>query len=358
MIHRNSLTIALISFSLLFMHFQLAQASTETTYKQEWTDLSAQTQDAVIANVGGQILLLSDLKRAVSLASRGRAEIMPNGTLVGNGLTPNQASEIFDKLIEQSLLEVKVKELSLQVTESELDSEIQNFLESRQLSREEFLKLLAAEGETELSHRAEFKRQLETQRFIGRVIKPLVTVSDEEVKSYYLSQRQGNVPVIEKVTLRSLMLKGKITQADTQSRIAEIQKKSASGKSFEEIVKEESQAPDAKEKGGLLGTKKLSDYPAQVAKALDNKAIGTLTDPIEIGSATFIFELVARESAADSRFAAEKETWRQRLLEKKFGERLQSYLNAEREKVKIEKRPLSFVMTLSQQSPGTMSNQP
>ncbi len=343
----TALMLNIIGLLALALQIQPALATPETLYKQEWTNLSGQTQDAIIANVGGQILLLSDLRRAVALASQGRAEITADGTLVGGGITSTQAAEIFDRLIEQSLLEVKVKELSLQVTDSELDSEIQNFLDSRQLTREEFIRLLAAEGETELSHRAEFKRQLETQRFIGRVIKPLVSVSDEEVKSYFLSQRQGTPSTVEKVTLRSLMLKGKLTQPEVQTKLAEIQKKSANGEPFADIVKEESQATDAKQTGGLLASKKLSEYPVEIAKSLENKPIGTLTNPIEIGSASFVFELVSRESAADSRFTAEKETWRQKLLEKKFGERLRSYLNAEREKIKIEMRPLAFSGTVT-----------
>jgi parvulin-like peptidyl-prolyl isomerase len=354
---RNPRIIAMIGLLALGFHIQPAQAA-ETVYKQEWTNLSGQTQDAIIANVGGQILLLSDLRRAVALASQGRTEITADGTLSGNGITSNQASEIFDRLIEQSLLEVKVKELSLQVTDSELDSEIQNFLESRQLTREEFLRLLATEGETELSHRAEFKRQLETQRFIGRVIKPLVSVSDEEVKSYYLSQTQGTPSTVEKVTLRSLMIKGKLNQPEVQSKLAEIQKKSANGESFENIVKEDSQATDAKETGGILAPKKLSEYPGEVAKALGSKPAGTLTHPIEIGSASFVFELVSRESAVDSRFTADKETWRQKLLEKKFNERLRSYLNSEREKIKIEKRPLAFASTVTQGQTEQTSNLP
>jgi peptidyl-prolyl cis-trans isomerase SurA len=317
-------------------------AKANEPYKQEWTDLSGSTQDAIVANVGGQILLLSDLRRSISLASRGQADVNPAGELIGSGLTAVQAEEILDKLIEQSLLELKVKELSLEVSASELDAEITQFLEQRKIQRTDFLDMLASEGETEQSHRSEFKRQLETQRFIGRVIKPLVSVSDEEVRSFYLSQRSQGATTIEKVVLRSLMLKGSLSDIAVQSRVDQITSSLRDGATFEDLTHKHSDAPDAKTSKGLLPARKLSELHPTVVEQLSNKNDGTVIGPVQLGSSSFLFEIVKRETSEDSKYNAEKETWRQKLLEKKFGERLDSYLKAERTKVRVEKRPLRF----------------
>jgi parvulin-like peptidyl-prolyl isomerase len=307
-------------------------------YKQEWTPLTDATEDAIVASVGGQILLLSDLRRAVALASGGKAAVTPSGRLAGTTIQANEAKQVLDQLIEQSLLEIKVKELSLEVTESELDQEIAQFLQNRQISRDEFKRLLA-----EQSHRAEFKRQLETQRFIGRVIKPLISVSDEEVRSFYLSQRIKGASTQEKLTLRSLMIRGQESDVEVKRRLQQIQAQIQAGKSFESIVKEVSDAPDAKSSGGLLPARKASELPASVARAATGKTPGTVVGPLQIGSATFMFEIVARDTLDDAQFLREKETWKQRLLEQKFAERLGSYLKAERDKVRIEIRPLDFI---------------
>jgi peptidyl-prolyl cis-trans isomerase SurA len=317
-------------------------AQANEPYKQEWTNLSQTTQDAIVASVGGQILLLSDLRRAVSIASRGQADLAPSGALVGSGLEQQQLKEILDKLIEQSLLEIKVKELSLEVTESELDQEIASFLSQRNIDRDDFLDMLSAEGETEQSHRAEFKRQLETQRFIGRVIKPLVSVTDEEVRSFYLSQRVEGVGVQEKekITLRSLMLRGKATDPQVTTKVTGIQAALNAGSSFEEVTRQHSEAPDAKSTGGLLPSRRAQELPPAVTKELAGKAVGAIMGPIEIGSSSFMFELVARQTDADDQFLKEKDQWQQRLLERKFSERLESYLKSERDKVRIEIRPL------------------
>lgn len=316
-------------------------------YTQTWTALSPNTYDAIIANVGGQILLMSDLRRTVAVLSKGRADLLPDGTIVGSGLTAEQVSGVFDELINQSLLEIKVKELSLELSETELDREIENFLESRQLKRDDFLQMLEAEGETEETHRAEFRRRLETQRFIGRVIQPLVSVTDEEVRSYYISEKPGSTGGIEKLVLRSLLLNGTPEDPNTKLAIEAIAADREAGKTFEDIVKDRSQAPDAKKNAGLLEARPLSALPPAVAQALGTAPDGTIAGPITIGSSTFFFERVSASASVDSSFEKEKEKWRSRLLEQKFAERLQSYLDAERSKVRIEKRPLNLRLASS-----------
>ena len=333
----------LLCLAPVALGFTPGGATESEAYRQEWTALERSTQDAIVANVGGTILLLSDLRSAVALASKGKSEITPSGSLLGDGMKPTEIQDVLDKLIEQSILEIKVKELSLEVTESELDDEIAQFLRQRDISHSDFLRMVAAEGETEQTHRAEFKRQIETQRFIGRVIKPLVTVTDEEVRSFYLSQRSDGVQASEKLTLRSLMLRGRTSEPGIGKRIESIRAAINGGTAFEVVTKQNSDAPDANSSGGLLPPRKSSELPPTVAAQLKDKPLGTIVGPIEIGSSSFMFELVARESVDDTQFLRERDTWKQRLLERKFGERLKSYLKSERDKVRVEVRPMEFV---------------
>ncbi len=333
---------------ITFVPAQAEEKTAENAYNHVWTPLQSGTIDAIIANVGGKILLLSDLQRAVTVASRGQAALLPTGKIQGQSVSSQQVAELFDKLIEQSLLELKVEEMGLEVTESELDQEIAKFLESRNITRGDFLSMLEQEGETEASHRSEFKRQLETQRFIGRAIRPLVSVSDEEVKSFALSQatndKKPQQTAEEKYVLRSLLISGRSSDPQGALKVKSVQKALNSGSPFEEVVKIYSDAADAQESGGLLEPKLPSTLPPELVKALEGAAEGKVVGPLEIGSTTFFFQLVSREKSSISQ-TSEKidlEKWKQRLLEVKFAERLQSYLDAERDKVNVEKRPIRF----------------
>jgi parvulin-like peptidyl-prolyl isomerase len=322
-------------------------------YEHEWTQLAPTTTEAVIANVGGQILLLSDLQKAVIVASRGSASLSATGQIQGIGISPEEVADLYEKLIDQSVLDIKVKELGIEVTEDELDDEIDRFLQDRKISQETFIQMLQREGETEASHRNEFKRQLESQRFIGRVIRPLVSVTDEEVRSFFLSNKPpapkpSNDPSAgrgqDKYILRSLLINARSTDPQAKLKLNSIAKGLASGSAFKDMVKTYSEASDAQITEGLLDPRPLSALPTELRVVLQSSEPGTIIGPIEIGSSTFYFEFVSKEVAAQSKGTSEVnlDEWRQRLLETKFAERLNSYLKAERNKVRVVKRPMVF----------------
>lgn len=352
---RNVLGLAMSFGSLLASSFSIATAepppAADFAYQEEWTSLSSETVDAIIASVGGEILMLSDLQRAIFIASRGQASLTPEGEILGSGITPEDCREVFDQLVDQAILELKVSELGLSVTQTELEREIDQFLQSRQISREDFVQMLEREGETEQSHRSEFKRQLETQRFIGRNIRPLVVVSDDEVRSYMASQGQGNISSSgELYVLRSLLIENDSAQKSEQTelKIQAVQEGIASGSPFEELTKTFSDASDARQTGGLLEPRKLNTLPPQLAEKLIETQPGGVIGPLNIGSSIFFFEFVEKKSAANRATPGESKNLdaaRAELQEKKFAERLQSYLEAERKKVNIKLRPFHFKLS-------------
>lgn len=323
-------------------------------YEQEWTPLAPSTAEAIIANVGGQILLLSDLQRVVVISSRGGATLTAAGQIKGSGIRAEEVEALFEKLIDQSILDIKVKELGIEVTESELDAEIDRFLQGRGISREDFLQMLRREGETELSHRSEFKRQLESQRLIGRVIRPLVSVTDEEVRSFYLANKRStknpsqdqarSAPPAARFVLRSLLINGLQTDPQAKLKLDSIAQGLASGSSFRDLVRTYSEASDAQVTEGLLDPRPLEELPEALRGELESAQPGAILGPLEIGSSTFYFEFVSTTSASAAADSPEfnLEEWRQKLLETKFAERLESYLKAERNKVRVVKRPMTF----------------
>lgn len=332
----------------------LEEGTPSGRYEQEWTPLAPNTAEAIIANVGGQILLLSDLQRAVTITSRGRATLTATGQIKGSGIRAHEVDALFEKLIDQAVLDIKVQELGIEVTESELDAEIDRFLNGRGISRADFLKMLRQEGETELSHRSEFKRQLESQRLIGRVIRPLVSVTDEEVRSFYLVNKQKtkspsrspstSAPPASRFILRSLLINGLQTDPQAKLKIDSIEQGLASGSSFRDLVKTYSEASDAQTTEGLLDPRALEALPKPLQDELKSAQLGAILGPLEIGSSTFYFEFVSKDSAPDAADPHDFniEQWRQRLLETKFSERLESYLKAEKDKVRVVKRPMNF----------------
>jgi parvulin-like peptidyl-prolyl isomerase len=307
---------------------------------------TASTVDGVLATVGEEVILLSDLQRAIRASSDGQATLSATGTLSGGALSPSDAEMLLEQLVNQKVLGLRVREMGIDVGEDELTSEITAFLKQQNIPREEFDALLAQEGETPESHREEFRNQLETQRFIGRVIRPLVTVTEDEVKNFYMQQAAAT-NATQKVRLRSLVLNvptdlQESQRQSKQDRITSIRKEVDTGGNFSALVKLYSESPDALKTEGLLPPRAMRELPAELQTRLKDIKPGQVVGPLQLGSSVFFFEFLGFELDDAAGFATQKAQWEGRLLELKFKERLDEYVRAERTKVKVVRRPITF----------------
>jgi peptidyl-prolyl cis-trans isomerase SurA len=338
---KKSLSLA-IMLSLLAgvipSHVQ-AQANTP-----QQTTINANTLDAVIVTIADEPLLLSEFQRAVNLASQHQTKLNSSGQLVGGSMSPADAEIILEQLINQKILGIKTRELGLNLGEDELDSELKSFLQQQNISEEKFAELLKAEGETVESHREEFAKQIETQRFIGRVIRPLVSVTEDQIRGYYLQDREKS----QLVKLRSLMIEipARLSSDELQAKkrnIEAIRRDVDAGRPFVDLVKMYSEDKDALKTQGDLPPRQLSSLPEKLQSRLKGKKPPVVVGPIEIGSAVFFFEYLGTELGDQKEYEKLKPQLEARLLDVKFRERLDEYLRSERSKFKVNRRDFRIV---------------
>lgn len=307
---------------------------------------TSNTLDAIIVTIGDEPILWSDVSKALHVASDRQTKLGPTGKLSGGAMSTADANALLDQIIDQRVLATKVREFNLTVAEDELDVEIQNFLKNQNITHEKFLELLKQEGETEESHRDEFRTQLETQRFVGRVIRPLVSVTEEEVKNYYLTQNKAP-DATQKIKLRSLVIEIPESMNEQNKKaktelIAKIRKDIDSGSPFVNLVKLYSESPDALKTEGILAAKASLDLPSELRDRIKDLKPDAVVGPLTIGSSTFFFQYLGSENSNFGDFDKQKTTWENKLLEIKFKERLSDYVKAERAKIKIVRRDFKF----------------
>lgn len=308
--------------------------------------INAQTLDAVIVTIADEPLLLSELQKAISMASSRQTRLTSDGQLLGGSLSTTDAEIILEQLINQKILSIRTRELGLNLSEDELDAELSAFLKQQNISEEQFHALLEKEGETVDSHREEFRKQVETQRFIGRVIRPLVSVTDDQVRGFYM-QQNADKERAQLVRLRSLMIEfpNGLSSDERQAKkrnIETIQRDINSGRPFIELVQLFSEAKDALKTKGELPPKPLQELPEKVRSRLKGKTPPMVVGPIELGSSVFFFEFIGTELGDQKEYERLKPQFEAKLLDIKFRERLDDYLRTERLKVKVNKRPFRF----------------
>jgi parvulin-like peptidyl-prolyl isomerase len=127
-----------------------------------------------------------------------------------------------------------------------------------------------------------------------------------------------------------------------QERVAAIRKEVDTGGSLASLVKLYSESPDALKTEGLLPPRAVKDLPADLQSKLKDIKPGEVVGPLQIASSVFFFEFIGFELEATDDFEKQKAQWESRLLEVKFKERLDDYVRAERTKVKVVRRALTF----------------
>ncbi|MEN9808714.1 MAG: hypothetical protein RLZZ488_281 [Pseudomonadota bacterium] len=327
--------------------------STASAANKEPT-LTANTLDAVIVTIADEPMLLSELQRAVFIASEKRTRLSPQGQLLGGQLSTADAEIILEQLINQKILGIRARELGLNLGDDELDSELRAFLQQQNISEDKFQEILQAEGETVESHREEFRKQVETQRFIGRVIRPLVSVTDDQIRGYYM-QMNANKEKSQLVRLRQLKIDfpSGLSEEQRQAKIrviSEIQKDLNSGRPFSDLVRLHSNAKDAQQTGGEIPPiplKELRDeLRVKVMELIRAQGSGekpsAFIGPIDLKSSVLFFEFLGTQLGDQKEYEKLKPQLEAKLLDIKLRERLDEYLRNERLKVKVGRREIRF----------------
>lgn len=303
--------------------------------------------DFIIARVGSELVLFSDLQRIVAQASQGESRLSADGRLEGTRLTAKDVRDLLETLVDAKVLSIKARELGLSVDEHELDMEINRLLKARNTTEEQLRAMAEKNGESFEDFREEFRRQLEQQRVIGQIVQPRISVTDEEVQNYYMRQVDAGGKK-QLVQLRNLIIHMPESLTAEQRRTKEkmietIQREAVNvqnpGKvDFDNIAK-----LYADEGPGNLAPRPHAELMPELSQKITPElAKGTVIGPIKVGSDVFFFRYEGMTMQDSDKFEKQKAEWKQKLLDTKLQEGLAEYLRAESTKIKIQRMPFEI----------------
>jgi len=252
-----------------------------------FTDLSFAQKllDRIVAVVGNQIILESELKAQLALYA----------TQFGIDIKDEQKrkqteSELLEQMINDNLLLIQAqKDTTIQVTTKEVESAAKEQMEnvkSQFSSEEAFQDQLKAEGLTEKELNKKYREQIRRQMFIDRLVsKKLskVTVTTKEVKDFYQTYEDSIPDQPESVKLSHILLEIKPSQntLDSLKRRAElVLDKAKKGEDFVSLAFKYSDDPTGK-KGGDLGFFKKGDMIEKFEKVAFALNPGEISDLVE-----------------------------------------------------------------------------
>lgn len=245
---------------------------------------SAQVMDRIVAVVGDEIILLSELQARLQLASI-QMQIKPDDVEALNKLR----GPILQELVNEKLILVQARRDSIKVDPQEVDGALEAQIQriKEQLGSEEaFQEQLASEGLTLQLLKKRYRPQIRNQLLREKLIRQklaTVTVSSKEVMDFYQAYRDSLPVQGESVRLSHLMLT--ITPGEEEKRKAyqkakEILAKARGGENFADLARAYSQGPSAKQ-GGDLGYFSRGEMVPEFEEAAFALNPGEISDVVE-----------------------------------------------------------------------------
>ena len=235
--------------------------------------VAAKTLNKIAVVVNNEIISTYQLDKAV-------------GTALARNPDKNQLSAVqfdqlkvyvLEQLINNKLLEQRIRKLGLTVSDSEMKVAIEDVQRKNKLTRETLEQALATQGLTMSSYREQIKKEILRYKLLGREVNYKVLVTSGEVRDYF---REHIDEYKVKPKVRVNHIRYKIPANTSEAQLTELYKQATAsrellleGKEFDKVLA----AQDDIASGGDMGELVATDMAKPLQSALADLQIGAVS---------------------------------------------------------------------------------
>ena len=249
--------------------------------------------DFIVAVVNSEPVTNTEVRErmarvAQSIAAQG-GQLPPENVL---------AREVLERLILEKAQLQTAREQGIKVDDYALDQAAQNVARQNSLSLEQMMSRLAADGISATRFREELRNQLLLQRLREREVDGRVRVSELDIDQYLKEQRASGDSSNMTLNLGHVFIAvpenaSPAVLAQREARAREALEKINAGQDFAAVVREYSDAPEAKD-GGLLGLRPADRYPELFTRAVASAPKNSVVGPLRSGAGFHLLKVVDR----------------------------------------------------------------
>ncbi|MCX7957586.1 MAG: peptidylprolyl isomerase [Deltaproteobacteria bacterium] len=270
--------------------------------------------DRIAARIENEVIMLSDLSHKV--------EIMTGNKVDYNETDPKVSKfyrNVLNELIEDKIIQMELKKMGQDVTESELKATIDDIRKQRGFSEDDFIKLLSKEGLSFEQYREEMRRQVRKNKFMAIRIRQRVKITDEDAKLFYnqefTAKKLNKSYDVSMIFISSL--KPKSQESNPEEKIAELKKELLEKKDFTELARKYSDDPSASS-GGHLGVVTKGDLRDELEKNIFGLGEGEISQILKFPEGYYVFKVNKLVDADIKGFDEAKEDIKRMLFEKEM----------------------------------------
>ncbi|MGD8371847.1 MAG: peptidylprolyl isomerase [Syntrophobacterales bacterium] len=318
-----------IWFWTLIIAIALASSSLQASAAEK------QPPDGAVATVNGTVISKSEYDLQVGRVLEG----LRRSGKVPNEMEQNQIrGEVLNNLIARELLYQETQKKGIKADEGAVDKQLKQ-LKGRFPTEVEYQSAMSRMNLTEGEVRSKLARDIAIQQLIEDQIGPKVTVSEEEIKSYYDSN-QDMFKVPEQVRASHILIKvesqaDKSQKDEARKKIEMVQQKLKKGEDFGTLAKEYSQGPSSGNNGDLGYFRR-----GQMVKPFEDAAFalkpGELSEIVETRFGYHLIKVTDRKAATTLSYAEVKDRLGQYIKQGKAQKELGLYVDGLRKNAKVE----------------------
>lgn len=290
--------------------------------------------DRVLGSINGEPILYSEVASKIT-----------TGPLVAISEYPaTEQSTPFERALNDrinfELILQKAKELEIDFEDSEVESQISEFLSSKGLDRASLRNFLNQENKTYEQYKEDFRNQLILGQFQRRVIAPLVKVTDRDLETAYL-RSVGSTSDLVEIVLRKIMISipdgsGPVIAEAKRAQARDARTKIETGFPFEDAVKLYSDDPAKDANEGKMEPVRMKDLAPVILKEVERLEAGGVSAPIEIGNSIYLFKVEERKVSLGKNMEKKRAELEAQLRNSELANQLRRWLAEQRQRSKIE----------------------
>jgi len=297
----------------------------------------AEIVNGIAAKVDTDIITIHEFNSAYEQARRA-------ALILGNDFPSKK--EVMNSLIDNLLIKKEAELRGVIVTDEELEKIIKNIKKQRGISDEKFIEQLKSEGLTYETLRDQYRMELLKTRLINQMASSSMnTIDEQEIEDFYNDPANRSllrIPPIVKLSEIFLPLSPDASYQEAvkaKKQASDIYDAVKNGESFEQLVKQYSQAPN-KDSEGYLGS--YTKEQLSVFLKLDDVNFifslegGDVTPPIRLRDGYYLFKIREKSEGGLMDFKDARENIKSYLIRKKGEDLFQSWLLKVRQSTKIQ----------------------
>jgi len=300
--------------------------------------VAAEVTDRIVAVVNDEVITLGELNRGFEPYAQ---NIEANYKGNDKEATLQQNKKVFlQRLIDQLLIEQQAKKAGAgftAVSDEEVMNVVHDMLAKNNLSMENYVKKLAAEGNSLEAVKKEIRGQMLRMRLLRREVQSKIVITDEEIGDFYDKHRQ-DYEGAEAVRIKQILLPvaagaDNKTRESVKAQARQLRENISKGEPFEILAAQYSKGPAAAQ-GGDIGFVERGVMVPEVEKAAFSLPAGQVSEVIETEMGFHIIAVVDKRGAGlkplpmvrneikakieDEKVAKKYDEWMEDLRKKSF----------------------------------------